>query len=186
MGARGRPSSSRRCCSIPGNQHAADELEKALHQIRRRDEQPSEIEQLKEKAQKDSLAPPKLSAKSNIPILLHFRDRPTGQIFEAIGKASGINFIFDEKTDLNKPLTIDIGNVTLERALDILMLQTKNFYKIIDEHTLLIAPDSRQKRQEYEDQVIRTFYLSQRRHEAGRHGRALAPALAPDRRERAA
>src|SRR5882672_12357740 len=51
----------------PGNQHAADELEKALTMIRRRDEQPSEIERLKERAQKDALAPPKLSAKSNIP-----------------------------------------------------------------------------------------------------------------------
>ncbi len=145
---------------FPGNQHAADELEKALIMIRRRDEQPSEMERLKARAQKDALAPPKLSAKSNIPIQVQFRDRPIGQIFDVIGKASQINFIYDEKTDLNKPLTIEIGSVTLERALDVLMLQTKNFYKIIDEHTLLIAPDNRQKRQELEDQVIRTFYLS--------------------------
>ena len=144
----------------PGNQHAADELDKALTMIRRRDEQPSEIERLKARAQKDALAPPKLSAKSNIPIQVQFRDRPIGQIFDVIGKASQINFIYDEKTDLNKPMTIEIGSVTLERALDVLMLQTKNFYKIIDEHTLLIAPDNRQKRQELEDQVIRTFYLS--------------------------
>ena len=48
----------------------------------------------------------------------------------------------------------------IEKALDILMLQTKNFYKPIDEYTLLVAPDTRQKRQEYEDQVIRTFFLS--------------------------
>lgn len=145
---------------FPGNQHAADELDKAMIMIRRRDEQPSEMERLKERAQKDALAPPKLSAKSNIPIQVQFRDRPVGQIFDVIGKASQINFIYDEKTDLNKPLTIEIGSVTLERALDVLMLQTKNFYKIIDEHTLLIAPDNRQKRQELEDQVIRTFYLS--------------------------
>jgi len=144
----------------PGNQHAADELDKALMMIRRRDEQPSEIERMKAKAQKEALAPPKLSAKSNIPIQVQFRDRPVGQIFDVIGKASQINFIYDEKTDLNKPMTIEIGSVTLERALDVLMLQTKNFYKIIDEHTLLIAPDNRQKRQELEDQVIRTFYLS--------------------------
>ncbi len=142
---------------FPGNQHAADELDKALTMIRRRDELPSEMERLKERAQKDALAPPKLSAKSNIPIQVQFRDRPIGQIFDVIGKASQINFIYDEKTDLNKPLTIEIGSVTLERALDVLMLQTKNFYKIIDEHTLLIAPDNRQKRQELEDQVIRTF-----------------------------
>jgi general secretion pathway protein D len=144
----------------PGNQHAADELDRALEMIRRRDEQPSEMQRIKEQAKKDALAPPKLSAKSNIPIQIQFRDKPTGQIFDVIGKASGINFIYDEKTDLNKPMTIDLGSVTLEKALDILMLQTKNFYKVIDEHTLLVAPDNRQTRQALEDQVIRTFYLS--------------------------
>jgi general secretion pathway protein D len=144
----------------PGNQHAATELQKAMVKIRRRDQGPSQIEALKEKARREALAPPRLSPQSNIPILLKFQDQPIGKIFEALGKASQINFIFDDKTDLLKPMTIDLGSVTLEKALDILMLQTKNFYKVIDEHTLLIAPDQRQKRTEYDDQVIRTFYLS--------------------------
>jgi general secretion pathway protein D len=144
----------------PGNQHAQNELDRAMVQIRRRTDGPSELEAIKERARREALAPPKLSPKSNIPILLQFRDQPVGKILESISKASQINFIFDDKVDLNKPMTIDIGNVTMEKALDILMLQTKNFYKVIDENTLLIAPDQRQKRQELEDQVIRTFYLS--------------------------
>src|SRR6185436_11932669 len=127
---------------------------------RKRDLGPSELEALKEKAKKDALSPPQLAPESNIPILLKFSEQPIGKIFEAIGKASQINFIFDDKTDLQKPMPIDLGSVTLEKALDILMLQTKNFYKVIDEHTLLVAPDNRQTRQALEDQVIRTFYLS--------------------------
>jgi general secretion pathway protein D len=144
----------------PGNQHADTEMNRAMVQLQRRSQGPSEIERLKAKAKRESLAPPKLSPRSNIPILLQFREQPVGKIFEAIGKASGINFIFDDKTDLTKPITVDIGNVTLDKALDILMLQTKNFFKVIDESTLLIATDNRQTRQALEDQVIRTFYLS--------------------------
>jgi general secretion pathway protein D len=144
----------------PSNQHAAAELEKAAVQLRRTQVGPSELELLKESARRRQLGPPQLDPRSNIPILLNFQDIEVGKIFEAISKASGINFIYDEKVDLERPRTIDIGNVTLEKALDILMLQTKNFYKVIDEHTLLVAPDTRQKRQEYEDQVIRTFFLS--------------------------
>lgn len=144
----------------PGNQHAATELERATVQLRRRLEGPSEMQRLKDRARREQLAPPRLNPKSNVAILLQFRDQPVGKIFEALSKASQINFIYDEKTDLQKPLTIDVGNVTVEKALDILMLQTKNFYKVIDESTLLIAPDQRQKRQELEDQVIKTFYLS--------------------------
>jgi general secretion pathway protein D len=144
----------------PGHQYASNELRKAVEAMKRRDALPSEIEQIKERARQRDLGPPKLDAKTNIPILLNFAEVKLGKIFEAIGKAAGINFIFDDKTDLEKPMTIDIGNVTLEQALDILMLQTKNFYKVIDEYTLLVAPETRQKRQEYDDQVIRTFFLS--------------------------
>jgi len=124
----------------PDNQHAASEMNKAMRDLYRLQQG--------------------LDPRSNIPILLNFKEVEVGKIFGAISKASGINFIFDDKVDQDKPMTIDIGNVSLEKALDILMMQTKNFYKVIDEFTLLIAPDSRQKRQEYEDQVIRTFFLS--------------------------
>ena len=144
----------------PSNQHADNELQRATREKRRREAGPSEIEQLKERAKRRELGPPLLDAKTNIPILLNFKEVELTKIFEAIGKASGINFIFDDKVELKRPMTIDLGNVTLEKALDILMLQTKNFYKVLDEYTLLVAPDTRQKRQEYEDQVIRTFFLS--------------------------
>ncbi len=144
-----------------GNQHAQNELDHAMREIRRRDAGPSEIQTMKEKARKKALAPPRLSPKSNITMGVTFKDQPPTKIYEAMSKASGINFLFDEKVATDtKPITIDVGNVTLEEALDLLMLQTKSFYKVINENTLLIAPDNRQKRQEYEDHVIRTFYLS--------------------------
>jgi general secretion pathway protein D len=144
----------------PGFDAAAVELDRALTRIRLRDDAPSAIEMRKERARRQALAPPKLSPRSDTPIQMTFRDVPVGRIFEAVARASQINFLFDDRVDLNKPHTIEVGNVTLEKALDILMLQTKNFFKVIDPWTILVAPDTRQKRQEYEDQVIRTFYLS--------------------------
>ena len=144
----------------PGNEYAQNEMNKAMRELRLKQSGPSRIEEMKRLAALRDLAPPKLHPGANIPILMRFEEAEIGKIFEAIGKASGINFVFDDKVDAQKPLTIDIGNVSMEKALDVLMLQTKNFYKVIDEHTLLIAPDTRQKRQEYDDQVIRTFFLS--------------------------
>ncbi len=167
----------------PGHQHAATELQRALREIERRRISASEIEQLKERARRRDVGPPLLDARTNIPILMSFKEVALSKIFEAIGKASGINFIFDDKVEIDKPLTIDIGNVTLEKALDILMLQTKNFYKVIDDYTLLIAPDTRPKRQEYEDQVIRTFFLSNADTKTGHDRPALAAPVAADRRE---
>jgi general secretion pathway protein D len=142
------------------NEYAQNEMQKAMRALAIQQSGPSAIEDLKARARLRDLAPPKLHPGSNIPILVRFNEAEVGDIFAAISKASGINFVFDEKVDLQKPLTIDIGNVTMQKALDILMLKTKNFYKVIDEATLLIAGDTRQKRQEYDDQVIRTFFLS--------------------------
>ena len=144
----------------PGNQHAETQMGKALRELQRSQEGPSDIERIKEEIRRRDSGAPKLDPSIDIPILLNFQEQEGGKIFEALGKAAGINFIFDEKVDLEKPLTIDVGNVTMEKALDILMLQTKNFFKVIDDYTLLVAPDTRQKRQEYEDKVIRTFFLS--------------------------
>lgn len=144
----------------PDNQHAQVELQRALRELQRLNMGPSEIEKARAAARRRDLGPPRLNPGSNIPILLNFQDVELGKIFEALSKASGINFIYDDKVDLDKKRTIDIGNVTMEKALDILMLQTKNFYMVVDEYTILIAPDNRQSRQAYEDQVIRTFFLS--------------------------
>ena len=142
------------------NQYAAIELQKVRETIKKKQMSPSEIEKAKAAAKKRSLAPPKLSPKSNLPIVLKFKDQPIGKIYDALSKASGVNFLYDERVDQKQTQTVDIAGVTFEKAMDILMLQNKHFYKIIDESTILIAPDNRQKRQEYEDRVIRTFYLS--------------------------
>ncbi len=40
------------------------------------------------------------------------------------------------------------------------MRQAGHFYKVIDEKTILVAQDTQQNRKEYEDQVVRTFFLS--------------------------
>ena len=50
--------------------------------------------------------------------------------------------------------------MTFQKALETAMRQAGHFYKIIDEKTILIAQDTQQNRKEYEDLVIRTFFLS--------------------------
>ena len=51
----------------------------------------------------------------------------------AISKASGINFLYDDQAQLEKRITVDLSGVNMERAMDTLMLQSGNFYKVVDE-----------------------------------------------------
>src|SRR6185295_6244015 len=56
--------------------------------------------------------------------------------------------------------TVELHDVSFLKALETVMRQAGHFYKVIDERTILIAQDTNQNRKEYEDLVIRTFFLS--------------------------
>jgi len=146
----------------PSNQYAQDTLQRVIHVIERRRREAKQraltLEDMKREADEET-GPRKIDPASNIPIVLKFTETPLKTILDAISKASGVNFIYDEKADQEKKITVDFSNVTLENVLEYLMMQTKQFFKVLDPHTLIIIPDNKQKRQEYEDQVIRTFYL---------------------------
>jgi len=147
----------------PSHQYAANELSKALAEWQKQQKQDeSEMERLKRKAKEAApgRVAPRLNPASNIPIVLRFKDETVQKIYDALSKASGINFIYDERLDRNKKISIDLADVTFEQALDTLMTMNKHFYKIWDENTILIADDNQQKHKEYDDLVIQTFYLS--------------------------
>ncbi len=148
----------------PGNQYARDTLQKVIETASEKEQEQHStarmsLEQMKRKAEKNT-GVPQLDPASNIPIVLKFKDTPLKTILDAISKASGINFLYDDKVDQNKRVTVDFAKVDLAQVLDYLMLQTKNFYKVLDPHSLIVVPDTKQKRDEYQDEVIRTFYLS--------------------------
>jgi general secretion pathway protein D len=80
-------------------------------------------------------------------------------IFNALGKAAGISLIFDE-TFRDVPYATDLSNMTFEQALKSLCIPSKNFYRIIDERTVVVIPDTPMKRIQYDVNVIKTFYLT--------------------------
>ncbi len=80
-------------------------------------------------------------------------------IFQALGKAAGIGIIFDENFR-DVPYQTDLSNLTFEQALKSICTASKNFYRIIDERSVLVIPDNAMKRLQYEVNCIRTFYLA--------------------------
>ncbi|HEU4400598.1 MAG TPA: secretin N-terminal domain-containing protein, partial [Candidatus Polarisedimenticolia bacterium] len=146
----------------PSHQYAANELAKALGEWQKLQQQDlSEMEKMKRKAKATpGHEAPRLNPASNIPIVLRFKDEKVKKVYDALSKASGINFIYDDRLTMDKNISVDLADVTFERALDTLMTMNKHFYKIWDENTILIADDNQQKHKELDDLVIQTFYLS--------------------------
>jgi len=92
-------------------------------------------------------------------VQLKFTDAQLRSIFQVLGKYAGINFVFDEQFR-DVPLSIDLTDRTFEQAMSFLCLASKNFYRPIDEKTVIIVPDQPMKRMQYELNAIKTFYLS--------------------------
>jgi general secretion pathway protein D len=103
-------------------------------------------------------APPELKPLSRAPINLRMSN-DIKVVFDTIGKLAGLTVIYDPDLQARR-ISVDLSNVTLEQALDIVSLQSKGFWKPVTENIIMIVPDNTQKRRDYEEQVVRTFYLS--------------------------
>ena len=149
----------------PTNQFAAVELFKAvelINTINRATSEKVSIDEIKKRAQSaiTKAQPPQLNPASNEPISLTFsRDTPVKDIYRALGNAFGINVLFDQAVKDDR-ITIELRDVTAQPALERVMQAANHFYKVLDEKTIIIVPDNPQARRDYEDLVIRTFYLS--------------------------
>lgn len=103
-------------------------------------------------------APPELKPLSRAPINLRMSN-DIKVVYDTIGKLAGLTVIYDPDLQARR-ISVDLSNVTLEQALDIVSLQSKGFWKPVTENIIMIAPDNTQKRRDYEEQVVRTFYLN--------------------------
>jgi general secretion pathway protein D len=146
----------------PTNQYAEQVLEDLEEEIEiiSRPGGLEELEEMKKRAREAKVKPPVLDPKSKEPITLNFpRPKPVKEIYQAMGKAYGFNVIFDPKLRDDK-MPIELNDVTAERALELVMQHAGHFYKVLDEHTIIVAEDTPQNRREYEDLVMKTFFLS--------------------------
>ena len=102
--------------------------------------------------------PPQLRPLSREPLNLKMTE-DSRKIYESIARLAGINVIFDSDFQARR-VTVELAQATLEQALDITSLMTKSFWKAVTPNTIMVIPDSAAKRRSYEEQIIKTFYLS--------------------------
>jgi general secretion pathway protein D len=103
-------------------------------------------------------APPELKPLSREPINLKMTNEAR-IVFDTVAKLAGLTVIFDPDFQ-SRRISIELPNVTLEQALDAVAIESKAFWKPVTSNIILVAPDQPQKRRDFEDQVVRTFYLS--------------------------
>jgi general secretion pathway protein D len=106
------------------------------------------------------LPPPGLDLPNvRMPESLRFTDASSQTVFRAIAQFAGISITFDP-TFREMPITVELRNATLEDALNTVSGATRTFFRVTAPKTIIVIPDTAAKRREYEEEVVKVFYLS--------------------------
>ena len=119
---------------------------------------PAAIEAMRARARQET-QPPLLDPASDELLVLEFADAGLRDVLDFLGDASGINVTYDEDFE-DEPASLNLVDVTFEEALVHLLSSYGAFYKVVNPTTIVVAPDTPQKRAQYDEQAIRTFYVS--------------------------
>ncbi len=147
----------------PSNNDVDEELKATRNKLRTRvavaREGKTELQTIIERAR--DLAPPGLDLPPGVkmPAALTFRDASSRDVFTAIARLANISLIFDTAFR-DSPVSVDLRNATLDDALNTVAGATRTFFRVAAPKTVVVIPDTPAKRREYEEEVVRTFYLS--------------------------
>lgn len=143
----------------PSSSIAGQELKKTLAIIAEQTHAGDSSKPLAEDdAQQYLSAPPQLKPLSNVAITY----KASGDakiVFDTIGKLAGLTVVYDPDFPARR-ISVDLNNLTLEQALEVASFESKAFWKPLTENIIMVAPDQTTKRRDYEEEVLKTFYLS--------------------------
>jgi general secretion pathway protein D len=100
-----------------------------------------------------------LTLASDRPITLNFKNASIKDVFEFLSRLSGINILFDEEIKA-QPVTVFVKDVSFQYALNLLLSTNKLFMKKVSADTIIIIPKSKGKLDQYQDLMVKTFYLN--------------------------
>lgn len=94
------------------------------------------------------------------PISLDFRDAGLRQVLDLVTRHSGLNFVLDKDIRQDLRITVYLKQVRVEDALDLIVSTHQLSRKVLDDRTVLLYPNTPDKQREYQEQIIRVFYLA--------------------------
>lgn len=115
---------------------------------------------IEEQQAKEAMAAPTLKSLYKKPVTLEFRDANLKMVFEVLSRTTGINFILDKEVKSDLKTTLFVKQSSLEDAVDLLLVTNQLEKKVLNQNSVLIYPNTPAKVKEYQDLVVKGFYLA--------------------------
>ncbi len=134
-------------------------LKKVLEENRSQKDAQALQRRIEESRARAVVAAPRLKPEFKKPVTLEFRDAPLKSIFEVLSRTSGINFVFDRDVRPDLRATIYVRDTSIEDAVNFLLVTNQLEKKVLNENTILIYPNLPNKTRDYQELVVKSFYL---------------------------
>ena len=85
------------------------------------------------------------------PVSLELRDVPLRSVFEILGNAAGVTFVFDRDVRADQRTSIAIRNASVEEAIHLVALANSLENKVLNRRTVFIYPNTPQKLREHRE-----------------------------------
>ena len=116
--------------------------------------------QIEEKTTKPAVALLQLRSSVTKPISLELKEVPLRTVFDVIARAAGLNFLFDKDVRADQRTTIVVRDAQVEDVIKLILATNQLEQKVLNETTALIYPNTPQKLREYQDLVVKSFYIA--------------------------
>lgn len=117
------------------------------------------IDQSRDK-ESNPAANPAVKAALAKPVVLEFRDATLKSVFEVLSRSSGLNFVFDKDVKGDAKVTLFVRNSPLEDILKLILSTNQLEKRQLNDNSFLIYPNTPVKGKEYQELVVRNFYLA--------------------------
>ena len=115
---------------------------------------------IEEKTTKPAVALLQLRSSVTKPISLELKDVPLRTVFDVLARAASLNFLFDKDVRADQRTTIVVRDAQVEDVIKLILATNQLEQKVLNETTALIYPNTPQKLREYQDLVVKTFYIA--------------------------
>ena len=141
-------------------QKAKSELHQVIIENPRNDKALALAKSIQEKSPERDSEPAELKPPTQSLVNLELRDANIRTVFEALSRATGINFILDKDIKPDTKASIFVKKARVLDAIDMVLSSNGLQKKALSDNTALIYPATPVKQKDYQDLMIRSFYLS--------------------------
>ena len=115
--------------------------------------------QIDERTAKPAIVTPRLKTAPG-PISLELRDVPLRAVFDTLSRNTGVSFVLDRDVRADQRTTIVLRNAQPDELVRLVLTTNQLEQKVVNESTLLVYPNTPAKQREYQELVVKSFYLA--------------------------